>query len=166
MESSSDDDVYSEKEDTSPKIFPETNKEASLYLKNLWETLSPPVPEKDLIDEWYAAVFYNKKKKGILYIGRVTMRFLADEDEPVESIELDCLKPAPSPSSTILEEPPTHLGKDIGRFSAYDLIAGPLKVEYRDGRKWNCAAYPSLFTFFQRVEKIQREEMFKLYVSP
>ena len=80
MESSSDDVCVN------PELFPETNKEAALYLKNLWETISSPVPENDLINEWYAAVFYNKKK-GVFYIGRVTRKFLADVDGPVKSIE-------------------------------------------------------------------------------
>ena len=41
MESSSDDNVC-----VSPDIFPETKKEAALYLKKLWKTLSSPMPEK------------------------------------------------------------------------------------------------------------------------
>ena len=65
----------------------------------------------------------------------VTRHFLTEEDDPVDSIEMDCLKPAAAPSSVILEEPSQHLGNNIGVFKGYNVIAGPLTVTYCEGHK-------------------------------
>lgn len=105
--------------------FPSSPVGVCEYLYNSWECISPPFPEKDLIGSWYAGVYYTKKK-GTLYVGRIIHRFLVEENGPVECLKMDCLKPASAPSSTILEEPPEHLGKDEGDFVAHDIIAGPL----------------------------------------
>ena len=118
----------SDEEDTVTELFPVFQAEFRPYLQNCWDTISPPFPESDLKAAWYAAIFnVPKRKKGILYIGRVTKGFLLEENGPVDCLELDCRKPASGPSSTILEEPPEHFGKDIGMFKAYDIVAGPLK---------------------------------------
>ena len=121
-----------------------------------------PVPERDLERMWYAGIYY--KTRGTLYIGRVTRHFLTEEDGPLDSIKMDCLKPAAAPSSTILEEPPQHLGKDIGVFKGCNVIAGPLTVTYREGRKWNYNKYPELFQFFKLVEKENRSDLYKTIV--
>ena len=70
--------------------------------------MSPPVPESDLLRMWCVAIYFSNtsRKKGTL--------FLTERDGFLDSVELDCLKPAYGPSSTILEGPPEHLGKDIG----------------------------------------------------
>ena len=116
-------------EDTITESFPVFQAEFRPYLQNCWDTISPPFPESDLKAAWYAAIFnVPKRKRGTLYIGKVTKRFLSEENGSVDCLELDCLKPASGPSSTILEEPPEHFGKDIGMFKAYDIIAGPLKI--------------------------------------
>ena len=90
------------------------------------------VPENDLLEMWCAAVYFSNisRKKGILYIGKVTRWFFTERDGFLDSVELDCLKPACGPSSTILEEPPEHLGKDIGCFKAYNIIACRLPISY------------------------------------
>ena len=77
--------------------------------------MTPPVPERDLEEMWYAGIYY-KKTKGTLYIGCVTRHFLTEEDDPIDSIKMDCLKPTAAPSSMILEEQPQHIRKDIGVF--------------------------------------------------
>lgn len=73
---------------------------------------------------------------------------------------MDCLKPASAPSSTILEEPPEHLGKDEGDFVAHDIIAGPFKVSYLEGRKWLMPEYPLLYKFFMLTEKENRSVLY------
>ena len=118
----------SDEEDTVTELFPVFQAEFRPSLQNCWDTISPPFPESDLKAAWYVAIFnVPKRKRGILYIARVTKRFVSEENGPVDCLELDCLKPASGPSSTILEEPPEHFGKDIGMFKAYDIVAGPLK---------------------------------------
>ena len=105
--------------------FPDSPSSVQKFLKISWEAFSPPVPERDLINAWYAAIFYGGKKKGTLYLGRVKKRFLQEKDA-VDSFELDCL----------------HLGPDLGLFKASDVTAGPLKlVTYMEGREWQFMEY-------------------------
>ena len=91
------------------------------YLKNLWQVMTPPVPERDLEEMWYVGIYYNKTK-GTLYIGCVTRHFLTEEDDPINLIKMDCLKPTAAPSSMILEDQPQHTGKDIGVFKGTNVV--------------------------------------------
>ena len=150
MSETDDDDKENE------ALFPQDWKNAITYLKSTWEAMAPPVPEQDLQDDWYAAIYYNMRRKGTLYIGRLTKRS-TDGNGALDKVELDCLKPATSPSSIDIEEPPAHLGKDYGVFKIYDVIAGPLPVTYVYGRKWRYPNYPSLYQFFKLVDKQKRD---------
>ena len=153
-------------EDTITESFPVFQAEFRPYLQNYWDTISPPLPESDLKAAWYAAIFnVPKRKRGTLYIGRVTKRFLLEENRSVDCLEFDCLKPASGLSSTILEEPPEHFQKDIGMFKAYDIIAGLLKIVYVEGKKWKYHGYPDLFRYFKTVEKEDRKSLFKQQYS-
>ena len=116
----------------------------------------------DLLGMWCAAIYFSNtsRKKGTLYIGKVTRRFLTERDGFLDSVELDCLKPAYGPSSTILEEPPEHLGKDIGCFKAYDIIACCLPISCHLKHKWKYCNYPDLYSFFKMVDKVDRMEIY------
>ena len=124
--------------------------------------MSPHVPESDLLGMWCAAIYFSNtsRKKGTLYIGKVTRRFLTERDGFLNSVELDCLKPAYGPSSTILEEPPEHIGKDIGCFKAYDIIACRLPISYHLKHKWKYCNYPDLYSFFKMMDKVDRMEIY------
>ena len=119
---------------TVTESFPIFQAEFRPYLQNFWDTMSPPLmslpfPESDLKAAWHAAIFnVPKRKRGILYIGRITKSFLTEENRSNNFLELDCLKLASGLSSTILEEPPEHSGKYIDMFNAYDVTAGLLKI--------------------------------------
>ena len=128
------DDTYGERV---PEIsFPVTMNECETFLKICWDAFSPPIPENDLVNAWYAGIFYGAKKKGTLYLGRITKRFLKEKDGPVDCFEMNCLKLLSAPSNTALEEPPIHLLPDLGLFNSYDIIAGLLQsVTYVEGRK-------------------------------
>ena len=86
----------------------------------------PPVSGRELEGVWYTGIYY--KTKGTLCIGCVSRCFLTEEDGPVNSIEVDCLKPVAWPSSMTLKEPPQHLGKNNGVLNATMQIAGQLTV--------------------------------------
>ena len=73
------------------------------------------------------------------------------------SVNLDCLELATG-SPKILYEPPAHLGKDIGTFDVFNIIAGPLEVSFWGGNKWNVSAYPAVVETFKAAVKLQREE--------
>ena len=120
----------------------------------------PPVPESDLLGMWCAAIYFSNtsRKKGTLYMGKVTRWFLTERDGFLDSVELDCLTPAYGPSSTILEEPPEHLGRDIGCFKAYNIIACCLKQHLK--LKWKYCNYPDLHYFFEMMDEVDRMEIY------
>ena len=47
------------------------------YLRDCWETMSPPVPQSNLLEMWCAAICFsnNSRKKGTLYIGKIKRQF-------------------------------------------------------------------------------------------
>ena len=124
----------------------------------------PPIPENDLVNAWYAGIFCGAKKKGTLYLGRITKRFLKEKDEPVDCFEVNCLKPLLAPSDTVFEEPPIHLLLDLGLFNSYNIIVRPLQsVTYVEGRKWRYMNYPLLYNYCKLVEKLDRKVVFNKY---
>ena len=114
-----------------------------------WESISPPIPESEILGKW-VGVIYETKKKNHLYIGKVLNRFLRDENGPVESLRLDCLKLHVG-TDTILEEVPKHLEHDIYNFPASDIITGPLSAIPQKGNKWN---FPDYFKIKEKYEKV------------
>ena len=106
-----------------------------MYLKDVWSMFDPNVDEKDLIGKFVGAIYIDLKGKPNLFVGKTNRRFLEDKNGPVHSLELDCLKPAIE-KTTILEEIPDHLDRDIGLFPIYDVISGPMKVLKRKDGKW------------------------------
>ena len=115
----------------------------------------PPVPESDLLGIWCAAIYFSNtsRKKGTLYIGKVKRQFLTEGDGFLDSVELDCLNPPYNPSSTILEEQPEHLGRDIGCFKACDITACSLSISYHLKHKGKYCNYPDLYSFLKMMDK-------------
>ena len=96
--------------DTVTKSFPVFQAEFRPYLQNCWDTMCPPFPESDLNAAWYAAILnVPMRKRGILYVDRVTNRLLSEENGSFDCLKLYCLKLASGLSSTILEEPPEQI---------------------------------------------------------
>ena len=116
-----------------------------------WKSISPPVPESEILGKW-VGVIYETKKKNHLYIGRVFNGFLRDENGPVESLRLDCLK-LHIGTDTILEEVPKHLVRDIYKFPASDIITGPLSAIPQKGNKWNFPDYLKIKEKYEKVVK-------------
>ncbi|XP_065064643.1 uncharacterized protein LOC135690884 [Rhopilema esculentum] len=152
---SSDDDVSEDDLATNPSFPPTTQRQATIYLKEFWQSLCPPVEEVEIIGKWYAAIFLGKKSQQI-YIGKVTKRFLADVDGPATGIELDCLKPHFG-SGTVLEGIPSHLPRDIDLFDIENVFAGPLLVKPVKGNKWEVPDYEDVKRAFDIISKIDRE---------
>ena len=124
----------------------------------------PPIPENDLVNACYAGIFCGAKKKGTLYLGRITKRFLKEKDEPIDCFEVNCLKPLLAPSDTVFEEPPIHLLLELGLFNSYNIIVSPLQsVTYVEGRKWRYMNYPLLYNYCKLVEKLDRKVIFNKY---
>ena len=91
-------------------------------------------------------------------------RFLKDENGPAESMELDCLSLAVG-SSEVLEEAPKHLRRDIGVFSAHDIITGPLDLTIKSSTKQNTPEYPLVVKSFNFVDKIPCQQEYNRLFS-
>ena len=171
------DDSYDENEDEESnfrpnsdltQVFPPgTERQAYMYLRKVWNEINLPVAEDAIKSKFFAAVYYpdqSKKRKPKLFVGRVLKRFLRDENGPTESLELDCLSLAVG-SPEALEEPPKHLGHDIGVFLAHDIIAGPLDLTIKSSTKWNAPEYRLVVKTFNFVEKMPRQEEYNRLFS-
>ena len=119
------------------------------YLQTMWKTLKT---DRDIIDKWYAALFYGQRKKTVLYIGKVTNVMQNG------SIEMNWLKPAVG-NTTQLESIPMHLPQDQGGVALCDVIAGPLVVSHTKGNKWNVPEYIAVKNYVCFIEKVDRKKI-------
>ena len=125
-------------------------------MQRTWDSLSPPNKDKDLVGKWYGVAF-EKKRSNMLFIGKILKRFLEDEEGPVESLEIRCLKNKIG-SDTILGDTPAHCS-DISLFSLENFIYGPLEVIPVRGNKINVPDYPLVLKHFNSVKNIDRSIM-------
>ena len=153
----------SDEEDDMPNLFPPTTtRQCYRHLQNTWKKINPPVTEEQLLGKFFAGIYIGtsakgKSKKANMYVGKVKQRYLHDADGPTILLKLDCLKPAVG-STTLLEEIPSHLPRDIGDFEAHNIIAGPLEATPEKGKKWAIKFYPQVHQTFEHVVKLNREE--------
>ena len=105
------------------------------YLRVIWEHFNPKhVEEEEMTGKYFAAIYYNIKARGMLFMAKVNRIFLVDSNGRVHSIEVECLKPAVG-NTIILLEIPEHLPRDIGLFHIHDVISGPLEmVRLKNGK--------------------------------
>ena len=88
------------------------------------------------------------------------MSIFKDVDGYTVSLELDCLNLAIGPP-VILQERLAHLGSDVGFFSTWNIIAGPLQAKYLSGTKLEIIEYPNLVKTYNVVKKLNRKETHK-----
>ena len=125
---SNEDESNDTYEERVPEIrFLVTMNECKTFFKNCWDAFSPPIPENDLVNAWYAGIFHEAKKKSTLHLGRITKKFLKEKDGPVDCFEVNCLKPLSASSNTVSEEPLIHLSPDLSLFNSYNITAGLLQ---------------------------------------
>jgi hypothetical protein len=122
-------------------------------LMEVWHSISPPVPEVELINNWYGVIYKGKRRK-MLYVAKFIRRFLDDDGGPIDSIEMRCLMPK-NGSGDILEDTPDHLPDDIGQFKMMDVIAGPLTVTPVPPQKFVVKGYDRLVVFFDKVKDLE-----------
>ena len=138
--------------------LPKRFEDIQCYLNHIWKGLSPPVLEEDIMGSWYGAIFQNKQRNQ-LYIGKLTRRFLSDENGTVESVELEELKPK-SGGGTDLEQPPID-SWSFGLYKLEDIIAGPLKlIPTKNG--YQMQLYPSLLKLHTMLEKLDRHQFIEI----
>ena len=125
-------------------------------LRATWKTLSPPVTEESVMGKWYAVV-YNTKRACRLFVGKVIKRFLVDENGPVDSLEVRCLKPRVG-SGTLLDDTPEFL-PDISLFNLADVIYGPLEVVPMKAGKFDVPEYQQVVEHFDCVKNLERNSL-------
>ena len=121
-------------DDESDEVFTAINK-----LKETWKSLSPPINETDIIGKWYG-LSWTTKRSNTLFVGKLVRRFLVDENGPVDSVIMRCLKPKVG-SGIILEDTPSHLPPDESRFPLCNVIAGHLEVSPKGSTQWEIPMY-------------------------
>lgn len=123
-------------------------------LEETWKTFSPPVTEDMIQGKWYGVIFSNKRSSQ-LFIGKVLRRFLTDENGPVDTLEIRCLKPKVG-SGTIVDDTPSHL-PDISLFRLADVIYGPLEVTPVRGGRFDVPSYQAVVAHFNSIKSMDRE---------
>ena len=125
-------------------------------LQETWKSLSPPNKEEDLIGKWYGVIF-ETKRSSMLFIGKIVRRFLLDEEGPVDSLEIRCMKPKVG-SGTVLEDTPAHC-PDLSFFQLTDVIYGPLGVVPLKGNKFDVPKYNNVVEHFNIVKNLKRNTL-------
>lgn len=108
--------------------------------------------EEYVSGKWYA-VLYSKKQAKQLFVRKIGKCFLLDEDGPVDSVEVCCLKLKVG-SGTLLDDTQSHLPADISQFSLADVIYGPLEVVPMRAGKFDVLQY--VVKHFNYVKKLYR----------
>ena len=122
-----------------------------------WFSVSPPIEQQDVLNLW-DGVIYEGKKKTSLYIGKVTRRFLEDENGPAHGLEIDCLKPHVG-QGNVLASVPDHMPRDLDFFPVCNIISGRLRVEPLKGSKWRVPKFAAGKRVFNDVKSINRREL-------
>ena len=110
----------------------------------------------DVINKWYAAIYEDKKGKSHLYVGKALVRFLEDGRAPIESLQLDCLKPHVG-SGTLLE---TYTDwQDVAIFPIRNIISRPLVMNVIRHDKLDFPEYPDVKLLYEKVICLDRKKL-------
>ena len=90
-------------------------------LQATWNFVKPCTAEDGIKGKWFCIVYGTKQS---LLVRKLLKRFLEDENGPVESLKIRCLKPKTGSGTVVLEDTHESL-PDIGLFY---VISGPLEV--------------------------------------
>ena len=124
--------------------------------RSTWETLSPPMPEEDVLRKWYTVIYAAKRARHI-YVGKILKRFLLEENGDVDCLEVHCLKPKVG-SGTLLEDTPTHL-PDVSLFKLADVVYGPLEVIPIKAGKFDVLEHKKVVEHFKVVKDLERNSL-------
>ena len=155
-----DEEIDPRAESLTPSFPPKSEPDAFKYLRSVWQDINLPTPEDELIGRFYGAIYYDMRRRPLLYIGRVQRRFLKDAEGPASELTLDCLSLAVS-TATVLKEPPIHL-RDVGEFTVDNIIAGPVEATLMNLGKWSIPSYPDIAKFFLMASKLDRKRVSKM----
>ena len=112
----------------------------------MWSKLAPPTQESEIIERGFVGI-YTVGEKVLLYVGRVTKRFLLNSDSKPTYIKLNCLK-LHQPGCSGYTEHIDHLHHDILVLLIHDNIAMISDVSYENSAKWFFINYHHIESFF------------------
>lgn len=133
-----------------PDVTDESNSLAISVLKKTWNSVSPPISEKDIQGLWYGVILREDKCQ-VLNVAKLVRRFLSDENGEVEMLEMECLIPKHGHGNIL--QASSNPEKLI--FPLKDLIMGPLKVEKKSrvaSRSFEFKEYESLKMHYEVVK--------------
>ena len=134
-------------------------------MEECWKKLNPPNKEEELLGEWFACI-YTHKKVNSLYFGKVTRRFLSDNDNGYAyALELDCLPKKYSSVDCFFEDYKEGEERDISIFAIHDVISGPLRCrKAQKGNKWEFPQYDLVNKMYNKVVKQDRVATHKSFI--
>ena len=145
--------------ETNELRIPTNKRQEDMHQQNVWRALSLPNTEKSLQNRWFVEIYEasHGNKKEQMYVGKLTKRFLDDENGAVTLIEMDCLKPPTGiMEKTTLKSVPEHLrniGDHLAIFQRKNIIAGPVSVIFERGQKWHVPELLKLKKIFSAFNK-------------
>ena len=134
-------------------------------MEECWKKLNPPNKEESLVGKWFAGI-YTHKKSSSLYFGKMTRRFLSDNDNGYAcAVEIDCLPKKYSSVDCIFEDYKDGDERDVSIFSIEDIISGPLRCKkIGKGYKWEFPQYNQVLKIYNKVLKMNRTGMHKTFI--
>ena len=125
-----------------------------------WDTIFPPVKEKNVKGKWYTIIYMSKKVLHT-FIARLQKRFRADSDWSLEGIECVCLKEKLGFSDTVLEGEANPLSEII---VVSDVMIGSLKSGMAGRPKWNVRNNWKIKIYSEVASKFDRVSCKNLYI--
>ena len=120
-------------------------------MEECWCRLSLPTIKKDLIEKWYACIYFLNKSAS-LYITRMKTRFLNDKGGMILTLELDCLECKLGIADNILWEAKR---KDADVFPLKYIVCEPLQMNPLRGWCWKCPSYKIVIKHFEERKKLE-----------
>ena len=159
--------IYSSESEKSDRSGDETSDssqqgedDVESFLKEVWESISPPIKEDDIVGKWFCADY-----QGTLIIGRAKKRWLDDEGGNVQSLRLDCLKPHTGSGCTLQSYPAGQ--EDIFDFNLEDIIGGPLTchIPPRKPGSWQFPDWEKVNTYYRELNQVDRAALCKKLIK-
>ena len=132
-------------------------KQPKLYLLSVWDSLSSPVSEENLIGKWYTIIFDGEKIPHLL-TAKFDRRFLQDENGPLAAIDYFCLNENIRCDTNNLLEEDKRNKKDT--IVASILICRPLTCSFNGRGKWLVEQYCNVKMFFDVLKNLDRKQMY------
>ena len=112
--------------DADDRTFEAPSKDTCVeYLTDLWNIFNLPINREGIVNEYFGAIFCDRKNNEHLYVGKAEEIYINVEQGVVSAIQLNCLRKKHVTLNNILEEYSKHLSSDIDIFPFWNIITRP-----------------------------------------